>query len=147
MSDRGVRHALKRSRQGLQDWFRPRPDPRLGRGNMNVQSLGSPTGTHSRQFRYSILGVLGKCDIWMRVPRRVIEYTIGSKVVASPEFGPWWVKWVRGRPWLVPTPKGCRMSFNQLVLVCDADLSKWKACPRPSFIPGLLARPSHPPPP
>jgi hypothetical protein len=43
------------------------------------------------------------------------EYYMG-KVVASPESGPWWVKWVQGRPWLVPTPKGCKMSFNQLVV-------------------------------
>jgi len=42
------------------------------------------------------------------------EYYWG-KVVASPESGPWWVKWVQGSPWLVPTPKGCIMSFNQLV--------------------------------
>ncbi len=44
------------------------------------------------------------------------ENTIWGKVMASPESGPWWVKWVQGRPWLVPTPKGCRMSFNQLVV-------------------------------
>jgi hypothetical protein len=33
-----------------------------------------------------------------------------------PESGPWWVKWVQGRLWLVSTPKGCRMSSNQLVV-------------------------------
>ncbi len=43
------------------------------------------------------------------------EYYMG-KVVASPESGPWWVKWVQGCPWLVPTPKECRMSSNQLVV-------------------------------
>jgi hypothetical protein len=82
---------LERSQRGLQDWFRPRPDPRSGRGVMAVQSPGSPTGTHSGQFRDSISGVSGKCDIRMRVPRRVTEYTIESMVVASPEPGPWCV--------------------------------------------------------
>ncbi len=43
------------------------------------------------------------------------EYYMG-KVVASPESRSWWVKWVQGRPWLVPTPKGCIMSSNQLVV-------------------------------
>jgi hypothetical protein len=83
--------SLERSQQGLQDWFRPRPDPRSGRGVMAVQSPGSPTGTHSGQFRDSISGVPGKCDIRMRVPWRVTEYTIGSMVVASLESGPWCV--------------------------------------------------------
>jgi hypothetical protein len=68
-----------------------------------------------RQFRDSSLGVPGIKAIWMRVPRRNTENTIWGKVMASPESGPWWVKWVQGRPWLVPTPKGCRMSSNQLV--------------------------------
>jgi hypothetical protein len=39
-------------------------------------------GTISGQFRDSNLGVPGKSDIRAWVPRRVIEYTIGSKVVA-----------------------------------------------------------------
>jgi hypothetical protein len=49
-------------------------------------------------------------------PWGVVENTIWGKVVASPESGPWWIKWVQGRPWLVPTPKGCKMSSNQLVV-------------------------------
>jgi hypothetical protein len=68
------------------------------------------------QFRDFTLGVPRKRAIWMQVRRRVAENTIWGKVVASPESGPWWVKWVQGCPWLVPTPKGCRMSFNQLVV-------------------------------
>jgi len=69
----------------------------------------------SGQFRDSSLGVPGIKAIWMWVPRSNVENTIWGKVVASPESGPWWVKWVQGRPWLVPTPKRCRMSSNQLV--------------------------------
>jgi hypothetical protein len=37
--------ALKRSRRGLQLWFRPRCDRTLQLGVMAVQSLGSPAGT------------------------------------------------------------------------------------------------------
>jgi hypothetical protein len=76
--------SLERSRRGLQDWLGPRPNPRLGRGVMAVQSPGSPIGTHSGQLRDFISGVPGKCDIRMRVPRRVTKYIIGSMVVASP---------------------------------------------------------------
>ncbi len=47
--------------------------------------------------------------------RELQRILYGGKVVAFPESGPWWIKWVQGSPWLVPTPKGCRMSFNQLV--------------------------------
>jgi hypothetical protein len=43
------------------------------------------------------------------------EY-IRGKVVASLESGPWWVKWIQGCSWLVLTPKGCKMSSNQLVV-------------------------------
>jgi hypothetical protein len=74
--------SLERSRRGLQYWFRPRPDPRSGRGFMAVQSPGSPTGTHSGQLRDSISGVPRKSDIRMPLPWSNTEYTIGSKVVA-----------------------------------------------------------------
>jgi hypothetical protein len=112
--------SLKRSRRGLQDWFRLRPDPRLGRGVMAVQSPKSPIGTHSGQLRDSISGIPGKRAIWMPPPWANAEYTIGSMVVASPESGPWCVMWVRVSPWLIPTPNACRMTSNQLVLVLNA---------------------------
>jgi hypothetical protein len=73
--------ALERSLQGLQLWFRPRPDRSSGRGAMKSQSLGTPTGTVSGQLRDSISGVPGKSDIRMPLPRANAEYTIGSKVV------------------------------------------------------------------
>jgi len=61
-------------------------------------------------------GSLGKkSHLDASVVESCTEYYMG-KVVASPESGPWWVKWVQGCPWLVPTPKGCRMSSNQLVV-------------------------------
>jgi hypothetical protein len=52
---------------------------------MSSQSFGTLPGTVSGQFRDSNLGVPGvpgKSDIRAWVPRRVTEYTIGSKVVA-----------------------------------------------------------------
>jgi hypothetical protein len=74
--------ALQGSLQGLQLWFRSRLDPRLGRGDMKPQSLGTPTGTVSGQLRDSISGVPRKSDIRMPFPWANAEYTIGSKVVA-----------------------------------------------------------------
>jgi hypothetical protein len=72
-------------------------------------------GVKSGQFRDSTLRVPGKIAIWMQVRRRAAENTIWGKVMAFPESGPWWVKWVQGCPWFVPTLKMCKMNFNQLV--------------------------------
>jgi hypothetical protein len=104
--------SLKKSRWGLQYWFRPRPNTRLGRGVMVVQNPRSPTGTHSGQLRDSISGIPGKSDIRMPLSWANAKYTIGSMVVASPEPGPWCVLWVRISPWLVLAPIACRMSSN-----------------------------------
>jgi hypothetical protein len=49
---------------------------------MSSQSLGTPPGTVSGQFRDSNPGIPGKSDIRAWVPPRVTEYTIGSKVWA-----------------------------------------------------------------
>jgi len=69
----------------------------------------------SGQFRDSSLGVPGQKAIRMCMPWRGTKYTIWGKVVASPESGPWWVKWVQVSLWLVLTPKRCRMSSNPFV--------------------------------
>jgi hypothetical protein len=69
--------------------------------------IGTISGFH--------FGSPGKRAIWMQVRRRVAENTIWGKVVASPESRSWWVKWIQGCPWLVPTLKMCRMNYNQLV--------------------------------
>jgi hypothetical protein len=72
------------------------------------------------QFQDSSLGVLGIKAIWMRVRRSNAENTIWGKVVASPEFGPWWVKWVRVAHGL-SQHQGCfRRWTNQLVVGFDA---------------------------
>ncbi len=67
--------ALERSWRGLQVWFRPCPDRRLGRETMMSQSPGSPK---PRQFRDSTLGVPGKSAIRMQVRRRGTKNTIGE---------------------------------------------------------------------
>jgi hypothetical protein len=41
-----------------------------------------------------LLGSPGIKAIWMRVPQSNAENIIWGKVVASPGFGLWWVKWV-----------------------------------------------------
>jgi hypothetical protein len=77
--------SLKRSRRGLQVWFRPCHDQTSQLRVMSSQSPGTPPGTISGQFRDSnpeVPGVPEKSDIRAWVPRSVTEYTIGSKVVA-----------------------------------------------------------------
>jgi hypothetical protein len=74
--------------------------------------LGVQTGTVSG-LHFGSPGTKNHLGVGVVEQRR--EYYMG-KVVASPESGPWWVKWVQGRPCLVPTPKWCRMSSNQLVV-------------------------------
>jgi hypothetical protein len=56
--------ALESSWRGLQVWFRPRPDRRLGREAMMSQS---PRSLKSGQFRHSTLGVPGQTTTWVWV--------------------------------------------------------------------------------
>jgi hypothetical protein len=136
--------ALERSRRGLQLWLRPRRDPTLQSGVIAVQSSGSPARTISGQFRDSISGVPGICAIWMRPPRGVAEYTIGSMVVAysrvravvclvvrsarglsqHQRVSGKWTNHSGGLFW-------CRFKLDQLSLL-------------PSLIPGLPTQPSTP---
>jgi hypothetical protein len=58
------------------------------------------------QFRDSSLGISGQKAIWMWVLWRGTKYTIWGKVVASFEFGLWWVKWVQSCPWTCPSTMG-----------------------------------------
>jgi hypothetical protein len=105
--------ALESSQGELPDWLRPRPDRRSGREVMMAQVPGMQTGTVSRLHFGS---PRTKSHLGVGAIESNAENTIWGKVVASPQSGPWWVKWVQGRSWLVPTPKGCRMSSNQLVV-------------------------------
>jgi hypothetical protein len=71
--------------------------------------------SHPWRFRDPHLGVPGQKAIQIPLPRGGAKYTIWGKVVASLEFGPWWILWVRGCSWLVLTPKVPQACANQLV--------------------------------
>jgi hypothetical protein len=70
---------------------------------------GVQTGTISG-LHFGSLGKKCHSDASAMVRRR--EYYMGEGGGLSE---PWWVKWIQGCPWLVPTPKVFRMSTNQLV--------------------------------
>jgi hypothetical protein len=61
-------------------------------------------------------------------PTGGVEYTIWWKVVASPEFGSWWILWVQGCPWVVLTPKVLQPCANQLVCWFCEGLREWVNC-------------------
>jgi hypothetical protein len=98
--------SLERSWRGLQVWFKSHRDQTLQSGVMSSQSPRTPTGTISRQFRDSNLGVPGKSAIWVQVRRSGTENTIGRMVVAPPESGPWCVLWSKV-PVACPNTQGC----------------------------------------
>jgi hypothetical protein len=103
---------LENSRGELQLCLKPCPNPSSGRKVMNAQS---PRSQNRDSFGTPLWESQEKNVIRMQVRRRDVENTIWGKVVVSPESRSWWIKWVQGCPWLVPTPKVCRMSSNQLV--------------------------------
>jgi hypothetical protein len=72
-----------------------------------MRDFGTPT-RESRESR-------DKMAIWMPPPRRVTEYTIRGKVVAAPKVRAVVSLVCPCCPWLVPTPKGSKMSFNHFV--------------------------------
>jgi hypothetical protein len=76
----------------LQVCFKPHPNQRYEQRVMTSWSPGSPNrdnfGTPPWESR-------NKKTIRMWVWRNNAKNTIWGKVVASFEFGPWWVKWVR----------------------------------------------------
>jgi hypothetical protein len=51
-----------------------------------------------------------------------------GKVVASPEFGLWWVLWVQGCPWLVLATKVLQPCANQLAYWFCIGLLDWASC-------------------
>ncbi len=73
----------------------------------------------SGKFRDSSLVVPGIKAIWMRVRRSNAKNTIWEKVVASPESGPWWVKWVRVAHGLSQHQDCFQRWTNQLVVGFD----------------------------
>ncbi len=136
--------SLKRSRQGLQRWFRPRCDQTLHSGVMSSRSPKTPIGTISGQFRDSNLGVPRKSAIRVQVRWSGIEYTIGKMVVAPLESGLCCVLWSKV-PVACPNTQGCsRMWTNHFVVCFGCRFKLDLLVPLPSLISGLLACPSTP---
>ncbi len=93
---------LEISRRELQLCFRPHPNRRSEQEIMNAQS---PRSLNRNSFGTPIWESRKESAIRMQVWRWDVENIIWGKVVASPEFKPWWVKWVQGCPWLVLVPR------------------------------------------
>jgi hypothetical protein len=113
--------ALESSRGELQLWFRPRPDRRLGREVMFIQSPGTPTRDSFRTPPW---------ESWENEP---FGCSLGGEVQSILYGGRWWLPSSSGRgessvlkcPWLVPTPKGapeCELTLLWLVLDADSSL-------------------------
>jgi hypothetical protein len=102
MCDGGVRHGVEKlSRRAT------RLVQTLSRSKVKARRYDGPKSreSKSRQFRDSTLGVPGQRATWACAQWSNAKNNIWGKVVASPESRPWWVKWIQGRLWLVPTPK------------------------------------------
>jgi len=87
----------------LQVCFRPHPNRRFEQRVMNSQSPDSP---NQDNFRTSPpWESRDKKTIRMWVSWSNTKNTIWGKVVASLEFGLWWVLWIQSCPWLVLAPR------------------------------------------
>jgi hypothetical protein len=106
---------LERSRRDLQLSFRRQINLSSAPKVIRLQSRGSPAGrdfgTPARESRES----RDKKSIWVPPPRRVTEYTIGSKVVAYSQARGVVCQVSPSSPVAVPTPKRPRMSSNHFV--------------------------------
>jgi len=96
----------------LQVRFRPHPNPRYEPGVTSSQRFGSP----NREFQDSSLRISRRKAIWMWVRRSNAQNTIWGKVVASPESGLWWIKWVRVARGLSQHQECFRRWTNQFVV-------------------------------
>ncbi len=109
----GVRHTIGKLLRRATSFLQTSSQSEVWTGNYELpKSQESKLG----QFQDSSLGVPGIKAIWMRVWWSNAKNIIWGKVVASPESGPWWVKWVcvaRG----LSQHQGCfRRWTNQLVV-------------------------------
>jgi hypothetical protein len=94
--------ALESSQRKLQLWFKPHPDPSLGRGAMSVQSPGTPT-----QDSFGT-------PTWESREKKPFGCSLRDETQRILYGGRWWLPPSLGRgessvlkcPWLVPTPKG-----------------------------------------
>jgi hypothetical protein len=106
--------ALENSQWELQHWFRPRPDWRLRREVMTVQSPGSPN-----QDSFGT-------PLWESRDKKPFGCSVRGVTQNILYGGRWWLPPSPGRgesseskcPWLVLTPKGvpeCELTFLWLV--------------------------------
>jgi hypothetical protein len=113
--------ALESSRGELQLWFRSRPDRRLEREIMFVQSPETPTRDN--------FGT----PLWESREKEPLGCSLGGEVQSILYGGRWWLPPSPGRgessvskcPWLVSTPKGvpeCELTLLWLVLDADSSL-------------------------
>jgi hypothetical protein len=131
--------ALESSLGELQLWFRPCPNPSLGRGVMSIQIPGTPTRDSFGTPPW---------ESWKKVP---FGCSLDGELQRILYGGRWWLPPSSGHgessvskcPWLVLTPKGVpKCELTLLWLILDADSSEIILVPLPSLISGLLARPS-----
>jgi hypothetical protein len=102
---------LESSQGELQLCFRPHPNRRFQLGIMSTQSPANP---NHDSFQTPPWESQEKKPFGCKCMGKHKKYYMG-KVVASPEFGSWWVKWVRVARGLSQHPKCFRMWTNQLV--------------------------------
>jgi len=95
--------ALKRSRRGLQLWFRPRHNRTPQSGVMAVQSSGSLAGTVSG-LHFGSPNKMCHLDVASAASCR--EYYRGVRWWLTPESGLWWVLCVQV-PVASPNTQGC----------------------------------------
>ncbi len=119
----------------------------LSRSEFGVRSYERPKSQESKpgQFRNFTLGVPGKRAIWMQVPWRAAENTIWGKVMASPESGLWWIKWVQVARGLSQHQKGAEWILTHLGLDLDAGPCNWVSLSLFLVYPRAFSTPFSPP--
>ncbi len=111
---------------GLQLFFRPHFNRRSAQNVMGLQSCKNP---NFGNFGIPNLGIPRQNDIWVLAPCLATNNTMRGKVMASPNFEPWWVLWVCVCPWLVCAPKVLHLCINQLVVwFVHIHVNNWPTC-------------------
>jgi hypothetical protein len=133
--------ALESFQGELPDWFRPRPDRRLGRKVMMAQSPGSP---NQDSF---------ETPLWESRDKEPLGCGRGGATQKILYGGRWWLPPSLGRGesseskvarGLSQHQKGAEWVLTNLWLVLDVGPCNKIIVPLLSLIPGLLARPSYP---
>jgi hypothetical protein len=106
---------LERSRQDLQLFFRRWVDRRSALKVMKLQSRRSPENARFRDSHVGVPEVPGQNGHLDATPATSHRVYYKGKVVASPKVRAVVSLVCPCCPWLVPTPKGSRMSYNHFV--------------------------------